>query len=138
MKQPLIILLSILNGFLALTAIGGGIGLIAGFGAPPEDLLEGSIFSSYLIPGLVLLVIIGGFSSFAFFLLIKKHKHGLSSSLIMAVFIISFEIVEIIVIGSPEGTARNLQILYLTIGFVIGFIALILNRLTSSNMSQTS
>jgi hypothetical protein len=129
MKQTLTILLAILLGFLSITALFGGIGLIAGFGAPSKELLKGSAFSSYLIPGLVLLFIIGGFSSVACFLLIKKHKHALSLSLLVAAFIIVFETVEIIVIGSPEGAARNLQILYLTIGFVIGFLAIILKRL---------
>ena len=47
MKQSLIILLTILNGFLALTAIGGGVGLIAGFCVLPKDLLKGSIFNNW-------------------------------------------------------------------------------------------
>jgi len=47
MKRLLTILFAILTDFLALTAIGGGIGLIAGFGVPPKDLLKGSIFNNW-------------------------------------------------------------------------------------------
>ncbi len=123
------ITLLVFNGFLALTAIGGGIGLIAGFGAPPIDLLQGSIFSSYLLPGLVLLLLVGGSSSAAFFFVVKKKKYGLQISLIAALFIIIFELVEVFSIGSPEGAGRNLQVMYFAVGIVIGVLSIILLRL---------
>ena len=53
------ILLIVLAFFLALTAFAGGIGLLAGLNAPPVELLKGSPFSDYTIPGLSLFVLVG-------------------------------------------------------------------------------
>jgi hypothetical protein len=63
------IILIFLTGFLALTTFLGGIALIANWIAMPVELLEGSIFSSYLIPGLSLSIIVGGSALFATILL---------------------------------------------------------------------
>jgi hypothetical protein len=49
--------LVILNVFLAITAIGGGIGLLIGFGAPPLELSKDKSFHNCSIPGLALLVL---------------------------------------------------------------------------------
>lgn len=60
-----------LHGFLAITATGGGcgLGLLTGTGAPPVEMLAGSLFASYAIPGLALLVVVGGLASSAALLL---------------------------------------------------------------------
>ena len=66
----------ILNAFLGLTSIVGGIGLIAGFGAPPLDLLKGSLFGNYFVPGFALLIVVGGLASVATFSLIRGHDRA--------------------------------------------------------------
>jgi len=58
-----------LHGFLAITATGGGLGLLTGTGAPPVEMFAGSLFASYAIPGLALLVVVGGLASSAALLL---------------------------------------------------------------------
>jgi hypothetical protein len=63
-----------LTSFLALTAFAGGIGLLADLNAPPLEMLEGSLFHNYIIPGLALFVIVGGAASVAAYLLIKQHR----------------------------------------------------------------
>lgn len=75
-----------LLGFVALTSIAGGAVMVAGtwFGAdslgiPPEmrlppDLLQGSPFNTYLVPGLLLSLIIGGVHVAGFILLIGHHR----------------------------------------------------------------
>jgi len=67
--------------FLALTAFAGGIGLIADLNAPSLEMLGGSLFHNYIVPGLALF--------------------------------------EIMAIGSPPGIARDLQIIYFTLGSLI-------------------
>ena len=125
-----------LNSFLAITAIGGGLGLLTGFGAPPVELLQTSVFSSYLIPGLTLLLIVGGVSSIAVISLVRKHKWGKFISLLSASAILIFEIVEVIVIGSPEGAGRNLQIFYFALGFIIAILSVTLPGI--SRKSETA
>lgn len=46
--------LPVLTGFLGVTAVAGGAGLVSGGLAPEMIQLDGSPFGSYLIPGLVL------------------------------------------------------------------------------------
>jgi hypothetical protein len=54
------VILIILNIFLAITSISGGIGLLTGTISPPAEYLNGTIFRTYLIPGLALLILVGG------------------------------------------------------------------------------
>jgi hypothetical protein len=39
--------------------------------------------------------------------------------------VVVFEIVEVIYIGSPEGTARNLQIFYFSYGVILGILGFV-------------
>jgi hypothetical protein len=118
----------VLNVFQAVTAIAGGIALLMGVNAPPVGLLGRSPFGSYLIPGLALTFVVGGSAAVAATLLIRRHRHGWLAALVAAAAIIIFEIVEIAVIGSPAGVARNLQILYLATGCSTGALALVSRR----------
>jgi hypothetical protein len=69
------------EAFVAVTAFAGGFALILGALipglsiaiTPPIDYLEGSPFSSYLVPGLVLAVVLGGIHSVAFVLLLRRR-----------------------------------------------------------------
>ncbi|MDQ2698138.1 MAG: hypothetical protein M3Y46_05030 [Actinomycetota bacterium] len=68
------IALLIAQAFVAITALAGGIALIVGsldpalasVVIPPREYLEGSPFSSYLVPGLVLIVAVAGVHAAAF------------------------------------------------------------------------
>jgi hypothetical protein len=124
MNRLVRISLIVLNSFLAVTAIVGGVGLLSGVNTPPVEFLAKSPFNSYLIPGLSLLVLVGGSASFATTMLIRGHRQAFLANLMATTAIIIFEMVEVAVIGSPAGVARNLQITYFAIGFAIGGIAL--------------
>jgi len=112
-------LLVILDAFLALTAIAGGIGLLTDLNAPPVTDLAGSPFSDYTIPGLALLVIVGGAAVAATLMMLRHHHNATLASGASGVVIVFFEIVEVLVIGSPPGIARNLQVFYFTLGLII-------------------
>ncbi len=58
--------LILLTGFLALSAVPGGITLLAGVYTPPVQQPKGSVFSSFIVPGLALLVVVGGTALLAF------------------------------------------------------------------------
>jgi hypothetical protein len=118
-------LLIMLISFLALTAIGGGIGLLTGLNAPPLVFLDGSPFSSYIIPGLALLILVGGTASFASIMLIRHHRNAWAVAVASAFAVVFFEIVEVMYIGSPEGIARNLQIFYFTFGTILGILGFV-------------
>ncbi len=111
--------LILLNTFLALTAIAGGLGLLAGLSAPPVEMLAGSPFGGYTVPGLSLLLVVGGTALAATAMLIRRHPRAGLASLLAGAAIIVFEIVEVLVIGSPAGIARNLQVFYFGLGGLI-------------------
>jgi hypothetical protein len=123
-KRVTRIILISLTGFLALTTFLGGIALIANWIAMPVEMLEGSPFSSYLIPGLSLSIIVGGSALFATILLIRKSKFALLFATTAGIVIMFFEFVEVLVIGSPAGVARTLQIFYYGLGMLIVVVAL--------------
>lgn len=118
-------LLIILVSFLALSAITGGIGLLTGLNAPPLVFLDGSPFSSYVIPGIALLVLVGGTASLAVIMLLRSQSKAWFVAVASAISVVVFEIVEIVYIGSPEGTARILQIFYSTYGVLIGILGIV-------------
>jgi hypothetical protein len=115
--------LMILTIFLSATAVFGGIGLITGANAPPASFLQDSIFPTYVLPGLALMVLVGGSGALSAILLLRSDPRAWLGCLAAALIIIVFECVEIAVVGSPEGLGRNLQIFYLGVGVSIGGLA---------------
>jgi hypothetical protein len=123
-RKALHIILIVLTVFLSLTAILGGAVLIANFYAPPVDMLAGSVFKDFTIPGLSLTFIVGGSALFAAVLLFRKSKFDIIFSATAGIIIMFFEFVEMLVIGSPAGPARFMQILYFGLGTAIVIVAM--------------
>jgi peptidoglycan/LPS O-acetylase OafA/YrhL len=117
------IALAILDIFLGVTAIGGGVGLLLGLNAPPVEMLAGSPFKDYVIPGLALLVLVGGSGMVAGILTLRRHPLAPLASGAVGLMIIVFEIVEVFAIGSDPGAARTLQIFYFSLGLLIVVLA---------------
>jgi hypothetical protein len=118
------ITLIVLTIFLALSAIGGGIALLANWNAPPIAMLEGSLFKDFTLPGLALFILVGGGALSAALLLLRKSKFAILSSNAAGIIIMFFEFVEVLVIGSPAGAARTMQIVYFGLGTLIVVISL--------------
>ena len=113
------VLLIVLTLFLSLAAFEGGIQLLIGFYTPPDEMLNGSIFKDFTIPGLALGIIVGGSALFTAILLLRKNKFSLLASVTTGVIIMFFEFVEMLAIGSPAGPARFMQIFFFGMGTVI-------------------
>ena len=116
--------LILLTGFLALSAVPGGITLLAGVYTPPVQQLRGSVFSSFLVPGLALLVVVGGTALLAFVLLLRRRPLGPVIAGLAGAFVMAFEFVEVLAIGSPPGPAFVMQALYFGIGLGLVCISL--------------
>lgn len=112
-------ILVVLTGFLSLTGFAGGIGLLFNLNAPPVEQLGSSIFKDYTVPGLALFLLVGGGALLAMTLLLRKNKYGLLFANAAGIIILFFEFVEVLVIGSPAGVARTLQIFYFGLGTLI-------------------
>ncbi len=123
-KRIIILILVILTSFLSLTGLLGGISLVVEFNAPPVEQLSGSIFKDFTIPGIALIFFVGGSALLSAILLIRKTMFSPLFSVLAGIILMSFEFVEVLVIGSPEGIARNLQIFYFGIGIIISILSI--------------
>ena len=117
------IALIVLDFFLAFTAIAGGVGLLFGLNAPPVEMLAGSPFRDYTIPGLALMALVGGGALIAGILTLRRHPNAPLASGAVGLMIIVFELVEVLAIGSPPGMSRNLQVFYFALGLLIIVLA---------------
>jgi hypothetical protein len=112
----------VLLGFLALTAIPGGVTLMAGINVPSTDVLRGSPFDTFMVPGMALAVVVGGTALVAAVLVTRRHKYARPAGLLAAACILVFETVEVSVIGSPAGVGRVLQAIYFGTGGAIALL----------------
>jgi hypothetical protein len=123
LRKILRILLIIMTGFLGIPAILGGIALMGNLYTPPVEMLQGSPFTSFLIPGLALSVIVGGSALAAMVLLIRRHSFGELIALTSGVIIMFFEFIEVMVIGMQAGASQFMQVFYFMLGTLICVVA---------------
>jgi hypothetical protein len=125
--------LLVLECLVAVTAIAGGFALILGalnpelatVLNPPASYLSGSPFSSYLVPGIVLAVVIGGLHTAAFALGITRNALGLLSGATAGMALLVWVFVQMIFIPFSF-----LQVLYVAFGLgEIGAVMLALGIL---------
>ncbi|HSP52713.1 MAG TPA: hypothetical protein VLO00_07445 [Cryobacterium sp.] len=96
--------LLVLQGFLALTSWAGGLALMFGpslgsFGiTPPAELLEGTPFDSYLLPGLVLFGVVGGTHLVAFVLLWRWHRLAAAAASVAGFGLLIWVFVQMVII----------------------------------------
>ena len=128
MKHKLIrIALVVLEVFVALGAIAGGIGLLTG--AIPASLegLQGSPFVDYTVPALSLMVIVGGSMLLAAATILTGREIGVLVSVFAGLAMMIFEIVEAAVIDRIGGSellfAVSLQAFYFALGLAIFVLA---------------
>ena len=92
-------LLGGLLAFGALNAIAGGFYGISGAEGVPLELLEGSPFTSYYIPSLILLVVVGGSFLFASIALFTDSRIARVSTLTAGAIVLIWIIVQVTIIG---------------------------------------
>ncbi|HNX51782.1 MAG TPA: hypothetical protein PKL08_16565 [Thermoanaerobaculaceae bacterium] len=99
LRQALHVLLTVLAAFLGISAVPGGIMLLAGIYAPPVEQLKGSIFPDFTIPGLSLLVIVGGGAVLTTILLLRRRPVAVLTAGSAGLVVMSFEFVEVLAVG---------------------------------------
>jgi len=87
-----------LAAFIALSAIGGGIAMLAGAMQFPLEWLRNTPFSDYTIPALVLAMVIGGSSLLAAVTVFTGREVGVLTSLAAGLIMAGYEVVEVVTI----------------------------------------
>ncbi len=101
MKHKVIrIMLAVIEATVGLGAIGGGIAILTGVFDQwlPLAWLQGTPFSDYTIPGLILLIVIGGGMLVAAATVFVQHEWAVLLSAAMGLVMIGFEIFEVVII----------------------------------------
>ncbi|MCD5348257.1 hypothetical protein [Agromyces sp. S2-1-8] len=119
--------------FVAVTAVAGGVALAIGslstelmtLLSPPAEYLAGSPFGSYLVPGLILAVVLGGVHVAAFVAVVRLSGSALVLSAAAGYATLIWIFVQMMFIPfSP------LQLLYFAVGsFELGLVMLLLGLL---------
>ena len=104
--------LVVLALFNALSAFAGGVAVTAGIIGMPLSILAGSPFTSFVIPGIVLFVVVGGSQFVAAVLLLRRREAGLLWSTVAGIGMLVWIFVEIMIIGGGAW----LQTLYFLTG----------------------
>lgn len=108
----------VLGGLLALhalSAMAGGLSLIAGKVDVPLSWLEGTGFTSYYFPGVILFALVGGSALFALLTFTKRLSLAPYLSLLSGIIMLFWILGEIVSIGQ----IHVLQIVYLITSLVV-------------------
>jgi hypothetical protein len=113
------------DALVAVTAIGGGVVLAAGLEGDryPAGWLKGTPFRSYLIPGLILVVMVGGSAAAAAVLTLTAPQVGAWLSILAGVILIGQIAGEIRMLKQP---IHWIEVVYITAGTLMVALGLTL------------
>jgi hypothetical protein len=111
--------LTTLEGFIAICAIAGGMGLVSGELAMPTEWL-GQTFETYRIPGLILAIVVGGTMAAAGRVVWTDRRYARDASLGAGLVLIGWLFFQVVIIGYQSW----LQPMF----FLLGLIIVILGR----------
>lgn len=115
--------LFVANVFVALTAVFGGITLSLGVDKFPAQWLVGTLFHSYLIPGLILAVIVGGSATAAAVIALRNSHHGAFLSIIAGAILLGWLLGERLILPNA---AFNPQFWWLEALYVAAALGMVL------------
>jgi len=119
--------LIVLTAIQAVGAIPAGVGMAAdpvdNIGMPPS-MLEGSPFKDYLIPGLILLIVLGVFPLVVLYGLISRYRWGWWMAIAVGAGVVIWIITEVALLGYLPGAGIGLQITFGFVGVAILVLAL--------------
>lgn len=119
-------ILKISTGFVALTAISGGIAILTGLDEFPIAWLEGTPFTDYNVPAIILTGVVGGSSLLATIMLFVKEEIGIILSIAAALDLCGFVMVEIQILKQQPPGPTATEIFYLLLGATICILGVML------------
>jgi hypothetical protein len=109
--------------FIVVSAVAGGVGLISG-GLPfPLEWLAGTPFSTYVVPGAFLALIVGGSALVAAALMLRKDPLAVPVALGAGVIQVGWIVGELLLVGTRGDVMAWLQAIYFVAGAILAFLA---------------
>ena len=96
MRRGLLLFVLLLVG---VNALGGAWYGLLGAPGVPDSWLDGSPFSSYLVPSLVLGIVVGGSQLLAAMLVARRHRQARQAVLLAAVLLAGWIVAQVAIIG---------------------------------------
>ena len=85
--------------FIAVNAAGGGVYGLIGAPGVPRHWLRGSPFSSYLVPGIILLVVVGGVHLVAAIMVLRRNSRAAAVAAVAGLVLLGWIGVQVAMIG---------------------------------------
>jgi hypothetical protein len=138
-RTPIRVGLIAISGIVALTAIGGGLALILGleqanYGA---ELLETTPFTSYLWPGLILAIVVGGSAAAATIASIRHPALGGLIAVVAGAVLIGWIVGEMLLLEQPS-EPTVVEVLYLLAGLAMILLGALAWRTSRSKDCPTA
>lgn len=115
------ILIALLTGFVALTAVGGGIAILVGLEAErfPLEWLQDTPFNDYTIPALILAIVVGGSSLMACITVLKRKPIGGLLTIAAGLFLVDFITVEVLILKQVPPGPTVFELIYFGFGLAM-------------------
>lgn len=129
MVRNLRITLMSITAFIALMAVGGGIALATGLEDSrfPREMLAGTPFNSYVLPGVLLAVLVGGSAAVATIMLWRRARYGAAASVIAGGIMMGWIIGEILLLEQPT-EPTGIELIFFALGLALAGLGLMLQR----------
>jgi hypothetical protein len=109
--------------FIAVSAAAGAVGLVGG-GLPfPPEWLDGTPFSNYIGPGIILGVVIGGSALLASVLVLRDHPWALPVTFVAGMIQVGWIAGEVLLVGTYGALMLWLQVIYGAAGALLAALA---------------
>ena len=109
--------------FIAVSAAAGAVGLVGG-GLPfPAEWLDGTRFSNYIGPGIILGVVIGGSALLASVLVLRDHPWALPVTFVAGMIQVGWIAGEVLLVGTYGAVMLWLQVIYGAAGALLAALA---------------
>ena len=113
------ITIGIIAGFIALTAIGGGIAILTGVDPFPPEWLTGTPFPNYTIPALLLSVVVGGSTLVATIAIFMRGNKGIFATMVAGAIMMGYIIVEVLILQQVPPGPTGIEIFYFVLGLLL-------------------
>ncbi|MBP8292907.1 MAG: hypothetical protein KAX65_09045 [Caldilineaceae bacterium] len=117
--KPIRIIIAVLAGFIALTAIGGGIAILTGVDPFPPAWLAGTPFTDYTIPALLLAIGVGGSALLAALLVLRPGRAGILATLAAGLIMAGYIVGEVLILKQTPPGPTWIELLYFGLGLTI-------------------
>lgn len=119
------ITIGLLTGFIALTAIGGGVALLIGAEDQrfPLAWLEGTPFKNYTIPALLLAIVVGGSALIACITIFINPDLGLLAAILSGLLLVGYITIEVMTLKQMPPGPTVIEYLYFGLGSIIVVVA---------------